>query len=336
MRREVELEHIFEETAIDHKLRQEIIEVSSAYGDGSELRESICAWGEQIGLRNTYKRESEIVTFLPKEFNLKQMANAKFMDLPNMEHALRRSRRTSNLVVRGTFNRSIAVHREDLVFFAPRGEMWTDAIINNAIESERGRCTAIQIASPLIHEAWSGFDFLFTIQVDPRPLFEHGLGDIYLHKARGLLNDAVFSVIINVDRQVVSYRDPIYTVIRSASPRDGKHLGRRKDGSLDLLKTEYPPEVWEPLIEDLTQVVWKRVEQVFDLREEAEMLRERLMSQQYATHAVRQWLIGHGLPVEDIDEERSRQVAVALAVGVAHPLIRLESVGFWKVIPANA
>ena len=37
----------------------------------------------------------------------------------------------------GTFNRDIAVRREDLVFFAPGNDLWTDAIIDNAVVADR-------------------------------------------------------------------------------------------------------------------------------------------------------------------------------------------------------
>jgi hypothetical protein len=50
-----------------------------------------------------------------------------------MPEALSRSGRLRNLVITGTFNRDVAVRREDFAFFAP-GEPWTDAIVRNALE----------------------------------------------------------------------------------------------------------------------------------------------------------------------------------------------------------
>ncbi len=63
MRREIEMERIFEENAINQQLRQEITDISQTYQNGDELREGICAWGQQIGMANHYDSETQNVVF---------------------------------------------------------------------------------------------------------------------------------------------------------------------------------------------------------------------------------------------------------------------------------
>jgi ATP-dependent helicase HepA len=336
MRREIELERIFEESAINQELRREIADISNAYQDGNALRESICAWGTQIGMNNRYDPESQVVMFDPQRFNFASMANAKLVDFPNMEDALERSGRKRQLVVRGSFNRLIAVKREDLVFFAPNGDLWTNVILNNALESERGRCSAVELRTMKVNSEWRVFDFLFTIRIDPRPLYAAKLPYIHLYKARGVLANPTYRLCISIDGQMIGRNHPVNQAILEAKSHAGTHLGKRSNGNITAFKAEYPIDEWEPLILEVSTRAWKDVKQVFQLDEEAEILRNRLVQQRNATQAVRQWLIAQRAPLDDDNNEMMEKVTLALVNGLLHPLIRLESICFWKVVPDNA
>jgi hypothetical protein len=93
------------------------------------------------------------------------MQNARFVDPPNMEESLRRSRREHNLVITGTFNRDVAIREEDLIFFAPGNDPWTDAILKNSFESDRGRCCGIGRKFLALRIAWkfSSFYIVFLL-----------------------------------------------------------------------------------------------------------------------------------------------------------------------------
>ena len=71
-------------------------------------------------------------------------------------------------------------------------------------------------------------------------------------------------------------------------------------------------------------------------KKKAEELRSRLQGQRFALRAVRQWLQTQGAPLPDEDEPVTQAVADALVQGIQHPLIRLESACFWKVVPSHA
>jgi len=334
MRHEIELERVYEETAINIQVRQEIAEISDEYTDGEALRTSVSEWANYIGLRNHFNPRTGIVTYEPRRFSLKAMENAKLMQIPNMEDANQRSGRPRDLVIRGTFNRSIAVHREDLVFFAP-SEPWTRTTIENALESERGRCAASEILSQEVEESWEGFDFFFTLQVNPRPLYELGLAPIHLHRARGMLNEAVERIIVDLSGNILPYSSPIRRLIIKQNLRQNMHLGRRGNGNLDAFKLRFPTDEWQSLVDEIAAVAWAQVTEKFRLEDEADELRERLEEQRHANQAVHLWLESQGIKTDSTNQAKEECIAEALIAGVLHPLIRLESISFWKVAPEH-
>ena len=187
LRDEVERERYFDEGLVDARRRRQFEQLTEQYRDGALLRQAFTEWAGIAGVRSYYEPEGETVTFDPLAFSSASMRNAHFESFPNMEEALRRSRHKRNLQVRGTFNRDIAVRREDLVFFAPGNDLWTDAIIDNAIVADRGRACAIgrRASGAAFAALREGFDLLYTVSVDPRPLFAQGLDPVNLLRAQG-------------------------------------------------------------------------------------------------------------------------------------------------------
>lgn len=181
LREEVEKERLFEESAIKKPRRQEFQSVSERYRDGELIRGPFLRWANLAGLRNSYSVETRLALFRPREFSLKSMYNAKFFNPPNMEDALVRSGRLRDHVICGTFHRDIAVRREDYVFFAPGTDPWTDALVANAIEADRGRCCAILRAAPELDHHWFGAEFRFSISIDPRPLLAGGHSPTHMY-----------------------------------------------------------------------------------------------------------------------------------------------------------
>jgi hypothetical protein len=135
---------------------------------------------------------------------------------------------------------------------------------------------------------------------------------------------------------MIGRNHPVNQAILEAKPHDGTHLGKRSNGNITAFKAEYPIDEWEPLIVEVSTRAWKDVKQVFQLDEEAQILRDRLDQQRNATQVVRQWLIAQGAPLDDDNNEIMERVTQALVDGLLHPLIRLESICFWKVVPDYA
>src|SRR5204863_4406093 len=100
--------------------------------------------------------------------------------------------------IKGTFSRDLAVRREDLVFFAPGDDPWTDAVIDNAIECDRGRCCAVGF-TPQPGATTPFFELLYTLQIDPRPLYAAGLDPVYLLQAQGYLACSHKRLLVDAD-----------------------------------------------------------------------------------------------------------------------------------------
>ena len=75
------------------------------------------------------------------------------------------------LWIRGTFNRSQAIRSDFLHFFAP-GDPIFDCIVNNAMNSYKGRSSALKMKSGI---NWMGLVFSFTCEPDYSVLYENGI-----------------------------------------------------------------------------------------------------------------------------------------------------------------
>lgn len=341
LRAMVEEERYFEENAINHRRRDEFKQVSEKYRDGTELRISFTRWATMAGLENTYKRETDTVRFYPQRFNPRSMANAKFVTPPNMEEALSRSGRTRNLVITGTFNRDIAVQREDLVFFAPGNDPWTDAIINNAFEADRGRSCAILRTTDKLAKPWQGFELFYQLQVDPRPLYEAQFPPIHLLRAQGYLYVSTYRLLVSSDGDIISRSHPAWQAIRAypfSKTRGDIHLGKRGgQRQLGRFKEAFPPDVWEDMVEQVLAAAAQNIAEEFDFtqdvaREAMEDFERKALGLQAAHHWF-QHVYGKTTPMVNIDEYK--QISNALVEGIRHPLWRLESACFWILHPAN-
>ncbi len=195
LRQAVEEERYFEEAAINRQRRNDFERISEEYSDGKKLGLPILKWADLVGLSYDYDSITDTLCFTPGRFNLNKMKNAKFFHPPDMQDALRRSGRARDLVIRGTFDRNVAVRRENLVFFAPSSDKWTDAIITNALEADRGRCCAIRRQVPVLKGNWQGVELLYSLAIDPRPLYAAGFVPVHLFRALGFLRSSLVFLI---------------------------------------------------------------------------------------------------------------------------------------------
>lgn len=341
LREQVEEERYYEERAINRQRRDEFARISARYAAGTVLRDPLLNWASQAGLTNSYHYETDTAFYFPRKFSHASMQNAKFYEVPNMEEAAARSRRASNLRIEGTFNRSVAVVREDLVFFAPGSDPWTDAIIRNAIEADRGRCCAIQRDTPDIEENTILFDFAYRIQVDPRPLLALGHDPIHLLRAQGYLYAPMHRLILNFKGQHVASSDPVAQLIRDPFRRGRDiHQGQRggQKPPIDWFKRHFPEEKWHPYLKRLFSRAERvlRDEFVFtnDLADEAQKTFDQAHR---GLSASADWYIAQNL-IPDAKAHRKSielysQISQALVAGLRQPLFTLESICCWILRP---
>lgn len=337
LRETVDEERYFEEGAIDQRQRDHFARVSETYRDGTLLGVAFKRWANQVGLINSYKQDEDILVYYPKQFNLKMMQNAHFLTVPNMEDALRRSGRERNLKISGTFNRDIAVQREDLVFYTPRNDQWTEALLKNAFEADRGRCCAIRRKSAEITEPWQGFELFYTFQVDPRPLYEKGSQPIHLHKAQEYLALSNGRLLISTDGDLLKNSNPIRKIVEHRfSHRTDKHLGKRGDKSLSQFKDMFPADIWEDILQRIFVVAHTTLSEDYYFPGVADEATEKFAQRIAGKRASIRWLNqtrGTDPSIELANLQLDVDIANALVQGIRNPLWRLESVCFWMIEP---
>jgi hypothetical protein len=341
LRAAVEEERYFEENAINRRRREEFATTEARYRDGKLLRTTFLRWASLAGLRHDYNSLSDILTFDPRDFSIESMQNAKMFQLPNMEDAFRRARYARTLTITGTFNRDIAVRREDLVFFAPGTDAWTDAIVANALEADRGRCCAIYRKAPELPSDWRGFELLYSLTVDPRSLYESGADPIHLFRAQGYLQAATYRLLIGQNGQLVKANSPVVAVVdRPFDKAQDVHLGKRdgRDARIKGFKDAYPPDAWNSLLQRVFAVAEAKLdEELSFLPDEAEEAQRDFVQRALGWKASDRWRqreFAWMTAPADIDEyERASE---ALVAGLARPVRRLESVCFWVLRSGTA
>ena len=261
IRDQVEKEAYYNDVAIDRQRRQTFQRISSRYRDGQILGRAFKFWSDQIGLQNSYNPKEDILRYFPKQFNHKKMQNSHYVQPPNMEDALIRSGRSNTLVLKGTFNRDKAVMHEELIFYSPGSDRWTESILQNAFQSDRGRCCAIQRKSEEATETWSGFEFFYRIQIDPKPLFWSGLPPIHLSLVQEYMPLDSFRLLISEDGEVLPEGHSYYGVTRR--PHNyyfDTHLGQRSGEAPPIasFKKMFPQDVWR----QLSILLWRRLTRI--------------------------------------------------------------------------
>lgn len=339
LRQAVEEERYFEEAAINRQQRDEFERISEEYSDGKKLGLPILKWADLIGLSYDYDSITDTLCFTPRRFNLLKMKNAKFFHPPDMQEALRRSGRARDLVIRGTFNRSVAVQRERLDFFAS-GEKWTDAIITNALEADRGRCCAIKRRAPALKGTWHGVELLYSLAIDPRPLYAAGFIPTHLFRALGFLRTSLYKLLISADGQLQDRNSIEWkATIKSSYDRSRDiHLGRREDrlgtiAQLQAFKEIYPLEEWNAILENVLATAEKALDEELEfMADEAEDAKAEFAQHAAGWRASHLWLhqVVHGAQAPDnLSLEEYERISEALVEGIRHPLRQLESACFW-------
>jgi ATP-dependent helicase HepA len=338
LRKTVDDERYYEENAGNLEWSQQLQHILKRYSEEDILREPVLKWAELAGLYHHYNPETELAWIGKADFNLKSINNAKFINPPNMKEALDRSGRPNNQTLMGTFNRKIAVKREDIIFFA-KGEPWTDGILQNAVLADRGRCCAIQRKVSGLDIDWFGFEFLFSCRVNPRPLYRRGLLPVHLFKAGEFFTlPATYSHLVSMDGQIMEFNSLEKNAIkRPFSKNVDTHLGKRGGFVCHIqeLKLLFPPNIWEEAIQKSYAAALEYLHQQNDvlIKEDAELARETLDKRVRGQHAAIRWLPKEKQTHHKQQIKLMQQVSDSIVDGILQTEWILESVCFWALIP---
>jgi len=340
LREEVEKERLYEKEADNKELRRQFAAIGERYRDGSVIRSAVRQWTSMAGLSN-FRVEGDMMIYETKNFKLNAMRKARFLP-PNMADAARRLGNKRTTQIAGTFSRDLAVRREDLVFFAPGDDPWTDAVITNALECDRGRCCAVGFHR---ERAAGGpfFELFYSFQINPQMLYEAQLDPIYLLHAQSYLPRPHIRLLVDLDGKSIRRPDPRWHLIDlpfKVSPLT--HLGERKisarDGSsaISRFRERYPSDVWSELVLSCVGAAEQFIqEDVIEYAAERAGDAEREFGRRVAGwEAGLRWQArnGGGAEAERPALEAYRRAAETLITGIRSPLVRLESICFWDVI----
>lgn len=301
--------------------------------DGEVLYKTMMSWASMTGLHSTSLRK-DVVSFRPEQFSLKSAQHTLF-NPPKWDgyNAYFKTRKTHE--VSGTFNRDVAIKREDLLFFAP-GDVVFDSIVDNAMSCELGKCCAFNYRGDF---NFKGFVFTWSINPNVNYLLDMNESLTNLSRFRGYLPlDQIISV-IPIDEESYSVESYKYRVLNildeHSNDRIVTHLGKRGLGSSNIsnikkFKASFPPEIWNDLI---NTAVIKSYEDIKDSikyntnikgakKELDRILYANKISQKYFNNA-------------STDYDELSNIHKAIYTGLNNPQVVLDSIAFVWVVDVN-
>lgn len=198
----------------DHKLSEMVEAVDTTSQDfGIYAIQVIISSLAGFGKLN-HQKDSSFVSFDENNFSLKSAQNS-FLIPPNWNNYLskkqnevairvqrgleeRKERNTthSDRMIKGSFDRDTAIKNDYIHFYAPGDEVF-DCIVDNAMHSYRGMCTAFAALSSM---DWKGFIYTFSIEPNERALLEEGVSLFALGQFRQYLSSSIQVVTIKLQK----------------------------------------------------------------------------------------------------------------------------------------
>lgn len=245
---------------------------------GELLAKTMLNWCRAVGFTPKVKGEEAglIIKFDDSSINYKAMSNTMF-DIPDTKKI---SKRRKSYGIEGTFDRRIAVKKENLAFFAP-GEEVFDSIMKNVEEGYRGRCSAIEVYASEVE--WEGFIIRWNSEFNVTPLIENGFTLNYKVYSNGHmpLNQIITFVPIDEEDKInKDKQEYILEFIRKNYFKDSTtvHLGKRKGEVLKKFKRKYKTYEWNEIINRVVLESKKDVAKQYNyLIRKKEMIKELSM-----------------------------------------------------------
>jgi ATP-dependent helicase HepA len=198
----------------------------------------------------------------------------------------------SSRTIKGTFDRSLAIKNDFIHFFAPGDEIY-DCIINNALHSYHGKCTAFAIESDI---EWMGLIFTFSAHPNYGILFDAGMTVNDLGSFRQFLSSVMLNFPYSLEKsnEKVPFAEVQKRILRIEKYRsledsaEIEHLGRRgrkKSGflcipekygcsNLEKFQSVFPQDGWKSIVEKIYSIAEKQIIEAYRNRSNFEGARE--------------------------------------------------------------
>ena len=215
---------------------------------GKLLADMMLNWSRAIGFVPISSSEG-IIEFGPGSITDKCMQHTMF-SIPDTSKSLEKS--TKENIIRGTFDRNLAVNKEDLVFFAP-GEEIFDSIMTNVEEGYRGKATGIRVTNTPYQ--WEGFIFKWNATFRIKELIDNGIDINYSNYAYGNMPIEQYTSIVTISdneynlSEIKKYiNNDLNDIIEQKSKY--RHIGQRSGANPPIIefKKHYPKNIWVPIV----------------------------------------------------------------------------------------
>lgn len=284
MEKEVREEQHFDSAAFIYaSLNQELTRLLHYYTENENelFASAMLGWANLAGLKGEFGKNG-IVRFNENSFSIKSAENSMLIPPNWMEYI----NRTSNAFVRnirklyeertgrtvsagnrdivGTFNRKVSIENDYLHFFAPGDEIF-DCIVENAMNSYKGTCTAIAIEADF---EWRGVVYTWNLYPNEQLLLEKGIPVTALRQYKNYVSVDHISTAISTQKYEQVPADRVLRLMESVSREttgqirsDVVHLGRRSVKSdwlhikekygcsnVEWFRQAYPADKWSNFI----------------------------------------------------------------------------------------
>ena len=366
MRETVHREQIFDTAALRFRplyIQLKKLLANYQFNENKLFSDTMMSWASLAGFSKLdYGNESEVISFDESNFSVRSAQNSflippdwdQYLSKKQNEAVIRVQRGLENTkekntthsvrVIKGTFNRDTAIKNDYIHFYAPGDEVF-DCIVDNAMHSYRGMCTAFAAESKV---EWKGFVYSFSIDANEKLLLDEGVSLQTLSMFRQYLASSIQVVPI----AFAAYNDVPEKIVIAEHRRlakqgyfDGQdtieHLGRRgresgfmgiaqryRTSNLDWFKAQYDDERWEDLVEKSSSMARKRATSRFAKESDLSGARE-MIDQIVTVYESRARYFGTEL--DESLEDLKKQYELVFK-SLKQPVIRLESACFlWLV-----
>ena len=284
MVKEVREEQHFDSAAFVYAtLNQELKRLLRYYtsNENELFANTMMGWASLAGLKGQFNKEG-IVRFNEGSFSTESAKNSMLIPPNWMEYINRTSNvfswkirelyeeRTGKKTITGsreivgTFNREIAIENDYLHFFAPGDDVF-DCIVDNAMNSYKGTCTAIALEADF---DWRGIVYTWNLYPNEQILLEKGIPLTAIRQYKSYISVDQISTAISTQKYEHIPVDKVLKLLETISKesafhiqKDVVHLGRRsvKSDSLhikerygcaniDWFRQVYPEDKWENFV----------------------------------------------------------------------------------------
>lgn len=247
----VEEEQLYDSGSVIYRpLSLAVKQMLSTYSGGESdlFQSSMLGWATQVGLGSSTSKAG-VVQFSLSMFKERSAIQSLFIPpdwvLYDNTSIVRKEGR-----ILGTFDRSTAIKREDLLFYAP-GDPVFDSIIGNAVDSGRGRCCVFANMAPF---NYTGFACVYNVEPKINYLYDNGIPIQLLSQFRMYLPMKQVIVFVPIRKgDNVSDEELIDYIFEKRNVQNSDHIGKRsgKRGEMSPLEkfmNANPESEWQEVV----------------------------------------------------------------------------------------